>query len=177
LGHFKGVDWRMKARAIFELIPPIKDLIYGKNPHVLVKKSYGKYERHYFKINENNELLVHGKHPDEEGSLYNPTIKGKPTYDADGRFFLKWDEKDKFAYPIDGADGFQDSVNIDLKIKTAYSIGFLNGRNNNPTGAKKGFFDDKTNLILILLIIASIALLFLTYTGFTDLGVVFFGGQ
>jgi len=177
LDILKGVDWRMKARAIFELVPAIKKLVYGNNPHVLVKKSFGKYERHYYKINEKNELLVYGKQPDEEMSLYNPSIRGKPTYDSDGRFFLKWDEKDKFAYPIDGADGFQDSLNIDLKIKTAYSIGFLNGRNNNPTGAKKGFFDDKANLVMIFLVLASLILMFLTYTGFTDLGVVFFGGQ
>ena len=167
----------MKARAIFELLKPIKNLIYKNNPHVLVKMSDGKYERHYYKINEKKELLIHGKQPDEEGSLYNPIVKGTPSHEEDGRYFLKYVYGDNFAYPIDETRNFQDKINIDLKIKTAYSIGFLNGRNNNPTGGKKALWEDPIIMVLVLVVVATAINLFLNYTGFTDLGVVFFGGQ
>lgn len=167
----------MKARAIFELVEPIKKLVYGNNPHVLVKMSHGIYERHYYKINEKNELLMYGKTAEEEGSLYNPIVKGKPTYEANGRFFLKHTVGDAFAYPLDEQKSFQDHVNTDLKIKTAYTIGFLNGRNNNPSGIKKALWEDPVMMVMGFMVIAMLVLLFLTYTGFTELEVVFFGGH
>lgn len=167
----------MKAKAIFELLKPIKNLVYKNNPHVLVKMPHGKYERHYFKINEKKELLIHGKQADEEGSLYNPVVKGRPSYEDEGRFFLKYTWGDNFAYPIDDPKDAQDKVNIDLKIKTAYSIGFLNGRNNNPTGGKKAPWEDPVTMVLIFVVIVTIINVLLNYVGFTDLGVVYFGGQ
>ena len=45
----------MKAKSIFEILKPIKKLIYKNHPHVLVKTTDGKYERHYYKINEKKE--------------------------------------------------------------------------------------------------------------------------
>jgi len=167
----------MKAKALFELLGPIKKLVYKNNPHVLVKMPHGKYERHYYKINEKKELLIHGVQPDEEESLKNPILKGNPSYEDEGRFFLKYTWGDNFAYPIDEQKNFQDKVNIDLKLKTAYSIGYLNGRNNNPTGRKKGLFEDPIIMVLIVVTIITIANVFFNYVGFTDLGVVFFGGQ
>ena len=167
----------MKAKSIFEILKPIKKLIYKNNPHVLVKTTDGKYERHYYKINEKKELLIYGKQPDEEGSLRNPTIKGTPSHEEDGRYLLRYTEGENFAFPIDELRTFENKINIDLKIKTAYSIGFLNGRNNNPSGGKKGIFEDPMNLVLIFLVIGTLISLFLIYTGFTDQGVIFFGGQ
>jgi len=167
----------MKARSVFELIKPIKKLIYRNDPHVLVKMPHGKYERHYYQINEKNELLIHGKNAEEEGTLYNPIVKGKPSYEDEGRFFLKYIWGDNFAYPIDEQKNFQDSVNIDVKIKTAYSIGFLNGRNNNPTGGRKALWEDPIIMAMIIVIVITLLNAFFVYTGFTDLGVTFFGGQ
>ncbi len=49
----------MKAKSIFEILKPIKKLI-TKQSSCLVKTTDGKYERHYYKINEKKELLIYG---------------------------------------------------------------------------------------------------------------------
>lgn len=162
-----------KAKSTFEMVPILKKMLYGDNPHVLVKMPHGKYERHYYKINEKNELLVYGKSREDEASLHNPTVKGKPTYDSDGRFLLRWTYGEDFAYPIDSQVDFRESLNTDLKIQTAFTIGKMY----NLKGAKKSPFDDPMMIVLILVLLAVVINLVMSYMGFTSLDANFLGGQ
>lgn len=162
-----------KAKSTFEAIPILKKMLYGNNPHVLVLMGYGRYERHYYKINDKHELEVYGKSQLEEESLHNPIVKGKPTLDEDGRFLLKWEEGASFAYPINKEIEFQESGNVDLKIKKAFIVGTMH----KSKDVKKGMFEDPIVLILVAVLFLLVVNLALLYFGFTSHGVDILGGQ
>ena len=162
-----------KAKSTFELLPILRKLLYGENPHVLVKMPHGKYERHYYKINEKNELLVYGKTQDQEESLHNPVVRGKPTFDNDGRFLLRWTYGDDFAYPLEEQKQFGETINTDLKIKKAFTIGTMYAMR----GGKKSPFDDPVMLAIIFVVFLVLVNVVMTYLGLTDLGADFLGGQ
>ena len=166
----------MKAQGIIEWIPPLKTLMYKNNPRVLVKMPHGKYETHYYPINEKNELLVHGKSLEDEGSLYNPIVKGKPNFDDDGRYLLRWQYGEAYAFPLDSTTSFEQRVNHDMKIKTAYNIGFVSGRNT-VHGQRKSMLDDPVVKMMIGVVLIVAVNLIITYLGLTDLGATIIGGQ
>lgn len=169
----------MKARASLEVIPIIKDFIYGNKIKCIVKKEYGRFETHYYDIGDNNILQIYSKDPNEEKHVDNPELVGSPTYDDDKRMICQWTWGEPLAYFLDYRIESNSMLKqlyamVDSKTNLVMTAGILIGMNK-IKGSKKGLFEDPMLLALGLVFIMAAASLLITYFGFQKHGVDLLG--
>ena len=166
----------MKAHPLYEVVPIIKDLIYRNKVETIVKMAFGKYETYYYDIDENRLLQVYSKTNDEK-SVNNPKLIGLQTFNKDGRLICRWVDGQPFAFfmeeKIDSNKMIRELYQmLDDKANQVLTVGIAIGMNK-MKGVKKTLFEDPTLLALGVVFIALVALIFLSYTGFSELGVSF----
>ena len=71
----------MKQRAIIDLVPLIKDMIYGKKIKCIVRMNYGKFETHYYTVGDNNILEVFATNKDDEKYVHVVKLIYSPSRD------------------------------------------------------------------------------------------------
>lgn len=165
----------MKQRAIIDLVPLIKDLIYGKKIKCIVRMNYGKFETHYYTVGDNNVLEVFSNDKDNEEYVHNPKLMGKPTYDEDGRLISQWRWGQPFAFFLSHKLESDEMLNrvyemLDDKTNQTLSTGILIGMNKTH-GKKKGLLEDPVIMAMILVVILVAANLVIDYLSFSKLGV------
>ena len=165
----------MKQRASIDLIPQIKDLIYGKKIKCIVRMNYGKFETYYYTVGDNNILEVYSADKDTEKYVDNPKLMGKPTYDEDGRLICQWRWGQPFAFFLSHkleSDEMLVKVYemLDDKTNAILSTGILLGMNK-VQGKKKGLFEDPIMMAMIFVVALMAANLILSYISFEKLGV------
>lgn len=166
----------MKAHPLIEIIPIIKDLIYRDKVQTIVKMPFGKFETHYYDVDENSMLQVYSKTSDEK-SVNNPKILGLQTFDKDGRLICRWIQGQPFAFFMEEKTDASKMVReiyqmLDDKVNQTLTAGIAIGMNK-VKGVKKSLFDDPVIVALGVVFLALIAVLFISYTGFSELGVSF----
>lgn len=165
----------MKTRASIELLPLIKDFMYGDKVRCIVKMPYGKFETHMYSVDENSFLEVFDKIKNTEKGVDNPKLIGAQTYDLDGRLTCQWTWGEPFAFYLDHRIQSDEMLRqlyglIDDKTNQSLTTGIVIGMNK-VKGAKKSLFEDPMLLALGLVFIISAATLILMWLGFEKLGV------
>ena len=156
----------------------VPKFIYHNKVKVLVKKPYGKFETHYYDIDENNMIQVYDKKPNTIEGIKNPKIAGNPTYDKDGRLLCQWTEGEPIAFYL------LEKVPADKLLKEIYTqmdekgiqtlnTGIIVGMNRVKKPEKKGWLEDNMFYVLLAILAATVITGVMVYTGLEQLGVKF----
>lgn len=162
-----------KSSMLLELldrIPGIQKFVFWGKARVYIYKAYGKWETHYFPVNEKGVLEVYGNNKQDERTQYNPQVLGKPSYSVDGKLTFKWVEGEPFAYSLGETVKYDNVLKrvynlLDDKMNQMLTVGIAIGMNR-ARGMRKNIWEDP-----VFIAIAAIAILLFINTAITYLGI------